>query len=244
MKAVILAGGQGTRLQPYTAVLPKPLMPLGESAILEIVIHQLVRHGVTEIVLAVGYLSSLIQAVIGDGRRFNAQITYSREEVPLGTAGPLSLIPDLDETFLLMNGDVLTTLDFSAMIAFHRDRGAVATLGVFRKSYTIDFGVLTLGPGDLLTGYDEKPTIELAVSTGIYVLEPQVVSGIQTGQRKDLPDLMRELMAKGESVVGYPFDGHWLDIGRHDDYRQAAELFEANRALFLPAAGDPTWRES
>ncbi len=234
MRAVILAGGKGTRLQPYTAVLPKPLMPVGDLAILEVVIRQLVRHGVNEIVLAVGYLSSLIEAVIGDGHRLGARVSYSREELPLGTAGPLSLIRGLDETFLLMNGDVLTTLDFGAMMCFHQTRGAVATLGVSRKRYTIDFGVLTLGPEETLTGYTEKPTMELAVSTGIYVLEPEAVAELVPGERRDLPDLMRELMERGRHVAAFSFEGYWLDIGRHDDYAQAVDLFERNRQLFLP----------
>jgi len=234
VRAVILAGGRGTRLQPYTTILPKPLMPIGDLPILEVVIRQLVGHGIDDIVLAVGYLSSLIQAVIGDGRRLGARVSYSLEETPLGTAGPLALIPDLNETFLVMNGDVLTTLNFGDMVRFHHAQGAAATIGVYRKRYTIDFGVLTLDERQTLTAYDEKPTLELAVSTGIYVLEPEAIAGMVPGEHMDLPDLMRGLMGRKRRVAAYLFDGHWLDIGRHDDYSQAVDVFERDRHLFLP----------
>jgi NDP-sugar pyrophosphorylase family protein len=234
VRAVILAGGLGTRLQPYTTVLPKPLMPIGDQPILEVVIRQLVHHGIEDVVLAVGHLSSLIEAYFGDGRRFGARVSYSSEPAPLGTAGPLAVIPGLDEPFLVMNGDILTTLEFGALIRYHRQQRAVATLAVYRKRFTIDFGVLTLGEGDCVTEYSEKPTLALAVSTGIYVMEPDAIRGLVPGERQDLPNLIRDLMQSGRKVAGYVFDGCWLDIGRHDDYSQAVELMGQDRRRFLP----------
>ncbi len=234
MRAVILAGGRGARLQPFTTVLPKPLMPIGDLPILEVLIRQLVRAGICDIVLAVGYLSSLIEAVIGDGERLGARIQYSREQQPLGTAGPLSLVSDLGDSFLVMNGDLLTTLDFQALIQFHQQRAATATLATFRKQYTIDLGVLTVEGQDSVVGYTEKPSLELVVSTGIYVFEREVLAELIPGERLDLPDLIRALIARDRPVSAYPFDGIWLDIGRHDDYQQAIEQFERARHLFLP----------
>lgn len=237
MKAVILAGGRGTRLAPYTTILPKPLMPVGDKPILDIVIHQLRYYGFTEITLAVGYLSELLMAYFGDGSRFGVSIRYSHEDQPLGTAGPIALIEDLDEPFLVMNGDVLTTLDFGDLMRFHREGDAAATITTYQRSVKIDLGVIEFDEEARLARYIEKPTHHYHVSMGIYAFNPTVRDSIPRGQRLDLPDLMLQLMDKGETVRCYRCEGYWLDIGRIDDYQQAVTDFEKNRALFLP--GEP-----
>jgi NDP-sugar pyrophosphorylase family protein len=234
LKAVILAGGRGTRLYPYTAVLPKPLMPIGDKPILEIVVRQLRAAGFTDLTFSVGYLASLLEAYFGNGSAWGVTIGYSRETEPLGTAGPLTLVPNLSEPFLVMNGDLLTTLDYGDMIGYHRSKTAAVTVGLFSKQVKIDLGVIERTPDYRVTGYVEKPTMSYDVSMGVYVMEPSVLSHIPAGVRFDLPDLVKGLVASGEKVVGYPFEGLWLDIGRHDDYTQAVEMFEQNRDLFLP----------
>jgi NDP-mannose synthase len=232
-RAVILAGGKGARLAPYTTVLPKPLMPIGDMPILEIVIRQLRRAGVRDITLSVGYLASLLEAYFGDGHRWDVSLCYSRETEPLGTAGPLALVPGLDDTFLVMNGDLLTTLDYTEMARRHRESGAAATLGLFQKQVKIDLGVIEADGGSRVSGYVEKPTLTYEVSMGIYVMEPRVLGYIPRGQRFDLPDLIKSLIADRQPIMGYRFDGHWLDIGRQEDYAHAVEIFERDRAVFL-----------
>jgi len=234
MKAVILAGGKGTRLAPYTTVLPKPLMPIGEMPIIEVVIRQLVAHGLADITLAVGHLAELIMAYCGDGSRFGASICYSREPEPLGTAGPLALIPGLDEPFLVMNGDLLTILDYSAMIASHRRSGADATMAIHPKTVRIDLGVINTDEQGRLREYLEKPEYHYQISCGIYVFSPIVRSFLHPGTPLDLPDLLRTMVADGKTVMTFPIAGEWLDIGRPEDYAYASSIFTDNRALFLP----------
>ncbi len=232
MRAVILAGGKGTRLSPYTTIFPKPLMPIGDMPILEIVIRQLAKHGIQDITLAVGYLAELIMAYCGDGEKFGVKLNYSREEHPLGTAGPITLIPNLEETFLVMNGDLLTTIDYSAMWKYHRERGAIATLASYSREVKIDLGVVQSEDG-WVKNYIEKPTYQYAVSTGIYIFEPAVLKYVARDVRFDLPDLVLRLMRADEKVNVYNFNGYWLDIGRHDDYDSAVQEFAANRKEFL-----------
>jgi NDP-sugar pyrophosphorylase family protein len=234
MKAVILAGGRGTRLAPYTTVFPKPLMPISDKPILDIVINQLRYYGFTEITLAVGYLSELLMAYFGDGSRFGVSIRYSHEDQPLGTAGPLALIDSLDEPFLVMNGDVLTTLDFGDLMRVHQQHDSVATITTYQRSVKIDLGVIEFDQQNRLERYIEKPTHHYQVSMGIYVFNPHALSFIPRNQRLDLPDLMLNMIAQGETVRCYRCDGYWLDIGRVDDYQQAVQEFERNRAQFLP----------
>ena len=234
MKAVILAGGKGTRLAPYTAVLPKPLMPIGDIPILEVVVRQLKHAGFDEIIMAVGYLSELLMAYFGDGTKLGVPIRYSREEHPLGTAGPLGLIQGLDEPFLVMNGDLLTTLDYRTMWAFHGDHDAIVTLCTYQRDVKIDLGVIETDSDRRVKRYIEKPTYHYDVSTGIYIFDPAILRYITAGQRIDLPDLVSQLLAEKRPVATFPLDGYWLDIGRHDDYEQAIQEFEAHRALFLP----------
>jgi len=234
MRAVILAGGKGTRLAPYTTVLPKPLMPIGEMPILEIVIRQLERHGFDDLTLAVGHLAELLMAYCGDGSKFNVKLGYSREEQPLGTAGPIALVPNLDDTFLVMNGDLLTTVDYGAMLKYHRKRGAVATIACYQRDVKIDLGVIEIGADNWVSNYIEKPTYRYSVSMGIYLFEPAILQYIKPNQRLDLPELMMNLMRDGRRVNVFNFDGYWLDIGRHDDYEKAIEEFSTHRKDFLP----------
>ena len=236
MRAVILAGGKGQRLRPYTTVLPKPLMPIGDMPILEVVLRQLKAAGVTRVTMAVGYLAELMQAFFGDGRRLGLQIDYSFEDRPLGTVGPLTLIPSLrDESdFLMMNGDVLTTIDYSKLLARHHESNADVTIATYRREVKIDFGVIETDADNLLTAYVEKPQFDYRVSMGIYCFKASVLQQLQHGQHLDFPDLVKSLLAAGRKVASYPFDGYWLDIGRPDDYATAIEEFESRRNEFLP----------
>lgn len=235
MKAVILAGGRGTRLAPYTYVLPKPMMPVGEKAILEILLRQMKRSGVNKVILTVGHLAHLIQSFFQDGQQFDLEITYSYETKPLGTSGPLALIPNLDKTFLVSNGDVLTLLDIEDFLAFHRQQGGICTLAVHQHQLHIDLGVVQQNDDDfLVTGYIEKPTLDHRVSMGMYIFEPQVLDYIPKDEYLDFPDLVLKLLAAGEKVIGYPFNGYWMDLGNPEDYVQANRDFEKMRAQFLP----------
>ncbi len=233
MKAVVLAGGKGTRLAPYTKILPKPLMPIGDMPILEILLRQMKKAGVDEVIVTVGHLAELLKAFFQDGRRLGLKIRYSYEEQPLGTAGPLSLIEGLDDSFLITNGDVLTTLDLRALIASNRQSGAAATIATHARQVKVDLGVIQFNGGHEIVGYIEKPTYDFFVSMGVYVFEPRVLEHIPHNTYLDFPDLILKLIAAGESVRGYPFTGYWQDLGRPDDYEQAVQDFEALREQIL-----------
>jgi NDP-sugar pyrophosphorylase family protein len=237
MKAVILAGGKGTRLAPYTTILPKPLMPIGDMPILEIVIRQMARYGFNDVTLAVGYLAELLMAYCGDGSKYGIHIGYSHEDQPLGTAGPIALVPNLNETFLVMNGDLLTTLDYGEMYRYHQERGAIATLAAYQREVKIDLGVIDVDADNWVQDYIEKPTYHYFVSTGVYIFEPQVLEYIMPNQHLDLPELVLRLKSQGHPVNVYRFDGYWLDIGRHDDYEKAIDEFSTHRDAFLPDNG-------
>lgn len=234
MKAVVLAGGKGTRLAPYTNILPKPLMPIGDMPILEVMLKQMKRAGITDVVLTVGHLANLLRTFFMDGQQWGMNISYSYEEKPLGTAGPLSLIGGLDNTFLVTNGDVLTTLDFRELIAFHKAQGGIATIAVHKRQVKIDLGVVQSDSHQRIIGYIEKPTYNYTVSMGIYVFEPRVLEFIPFNLYLDFPELVLKLIAAGEKVVGYLFDGYWMDLGRPDDYAQAIEDFASMQEQFLP----------
>ncbi len=234
MKAVILAGGKGTRLAPYTKILPKPLLPIGDMPILEILLHQMCHAGINQAVITVGHLAELLRLFFQDGQRVGMDITYSYEEQPLGTAGPLALVPGLDQTFLVSNGDVLTNLQMDDLIAFHKANNAVATIATHCRHVKIDLGVLELNGNNQVQGYIEKPTYDFSVSMGIYVFEPLVLEYIEKNQYLDFPDLVKMLLADGRNVMSYPFDDYWMDLGRPDDYEQAVQDFERLRAQFLP----------
>lgn len=234
MKAVVLAGGKGARLAPYTKILPKPLMPIGDMPILEILLRQMKKAGVTEVILTVGHLAELLHAFFQEGERFGLKITYSLEDKPLGTAGPLSLVADrLDDTFLVTNGDVLTTLNLQELVAAHQRSGAMATIASHARQVKVDLGVLQFNGSDELTGYIEKPTYDFFVSMGIYVFEPGVMQYIPHNQYLDFPDLVLKLIENRQRVMGYRFEGYWQDLGRPDDYEQAVLEFESLQSQIL-----------
>lgn len=240
MKAVILAGGKGARLRPYTTVFPKPLMPIGDKPILEIIIRQLESQGFKEIILMVGHLGELIMAFFGDGSKFGVNIRYSKEEQPLGTVGGLGLIKDqLDDTFLLVNGDTLTTLNFPDFIDYHKRNGATATVALKERQVNIDFGVVEINrSNNAVKGYTEKPSLDTLVSMGVSALQPDVLEFIKPNEYLDFPNLIQNLIANGKNVKGYIFDGYWLDIGRPDDYERAnMEIEEIEDKLGISGEG-------
>ncbi len=242
--AILLAGGRGTRLGPYAAVLPKPLVPLGDRPVLEILLGRLRQHGLTNLVICTGHLAALIQAYFGDGERFGVKLRYVREEQPLGTAGPIRLVEGLGDPFVVMNGDLLTTLDLTALLEAHREGTADATIASYPREVPIDFGVLEVGPDDVLRRYREKPRYHFQVSMGVYVFKRWVVDLIPPGQRLDIPELVARIQAQGGRVACYRSACYWLDIGRPDDYARAQEDFERNPDLFLLAGGAPVNRQA
>ncbi len=234
MKAVVLAGGKGTRLAPYTQILPKPLMPIGDMPILEVMLLQMKAAGVDQVVLAVGHLSELLCAFFKDGSQLGLKISYSYEQCPLGTAGPIVRVEGLDETFLVTNGDVLTTLNLRDLLKFHQEHKAIATIAAHHRQTKVDLGVIQKDGNCRITGYIEKPSYDFLVSMGIYVFEPEVLSYIPKDQYFDFPDLVKKLISAGETVAAYEFNGYWEDLGRADDYGRAAQDFERMRSQFLP----------
>ena len=234
MKAVVLAGGKGTRLAPYTQILPKPLMPIGDMPILEVLLLQMKAAGIDQVILTVGHLSGLLCAFFKDGSQFGLNISYSYEQCPLGTAGPIVLVDGLNETFLVTNGDVLTTLDLRDLLRFHKEQKGIATIAAHHRQSKIDLGVIQRNGDNQITGYIEKPVYDFIVSMGIYVFEPKVLSYIPREQYLDFPDLVKRLISAGEKVVAYEFNGYWEDLGRADDYERASRDFEKMHSQFLP----------
>jgi NDP-sugar pyrophosphorylase family protein len=230
---VILAGGRGTRLAPYTSVLPKPLMPVGEQSILEIVVGQLAECGARNINLCVGYLAHLIRAVFDHRARRDVEITYIYEEDALGTAAPLRLVDGLDDTFIAMNGDVLTTLDYRELLRHHRERGNILTIATHNRSIKIDYGMLHLDVAERVQAFEEKPEIVSPVSMGIYVMDPEVLEYIPPGAKFDFPELVQTLLDRGAPVGAYRYGGMWFDIGRTDDYEQAVSAWAENGHVAL-----------
>jgi len=230
--AVILAGGKGTRLHPFTVSIPKPLLPLGSVSILEIVLGQLARAGVTRVVITLGHLPHLFAACIGSGERFGLTIDYCREDVPLGTAGSLRAVTDPPADLMVMNGDLLTTLDYGALVRAHREAGAAATIAVHRRSMYVDYGVIETTDGGELDRYIEKPSLPYLVSMGINVLSRDSLSLIPPDQRFDMPQLMQAVKNSGRKVLCHESDCYWQDIGRLDDYERASADFDANPARF------------
>ena len=239
MRTVILAGGKGVRLAPLTEVIPKPLVPIGGMPILEVVIRHLRHHGFSRITLAVGYMADLISAYFGDGAKFGVKIDYSYENAPLGTAGPLAFINGLAETFLVMNADVLTNINYEELLRYHLAQGGVATIAAYEREVKIDLGVIIPNGDKRVKDYVEKPTTRHLVSMGIYVFEPQVLQFIQGQDYLDFPDLVKLLLQAGLPVNFYPFTGYWLDIGRHDDYARATEEFDQFRDKLHIWANNP-----
>ncbi len=236
MKAVILAGGQGKRLRPFTSVLPKPLMPIDDRPILDILLNQLHHHGVTEVIIALNYLGSLIQSYVDAseiGKKM--KVRYHWEHKPLGTAGAIGTIEDLgDAPFFVMNGDLLTTLDYGAMYRAHQEQKADLTVGTVRLAVQIELGVLTVAPDGLITGYNEKPKIDYAASMGIYVYSPGILPFIPPAEYLDAPTLVLNLIAAGQKVYSHAPDCKWIDMGNRGEHERATEEFLAHRALYFP----------
>lgn len=224
MQAVILAGGKGRRLRPYTTILPKPMMPIGEKPILGIIIDKLAKSGINKIVITVGYLAGIIKAYFGNGEKYGVEIEYFIEAEPLGTAGCLSLIENLDEEFIVTNGDILSDLNFNELVECHRKSGKKVTICSYKKEVPISLGVLELD-GNTVSDYIEKPTYEFNVSTGIYVLNRSVVDNIPKNQYFDFPTLIKKLISLNEPINVYKFEGEWFDIGREEDYKIVLEKF-------------------
>ena len=232
-RAVILAGGKGTRLRPYTVVLPKPLMPIGDYPILEVVIRQLASHGFDHITLAVNHQADLLQAFCGDGSKWGVCIDYSLEDKALGTMGPLRLIRDLPEHFLVMNGDVLTDLDYSDFYDEHSVADRLFTISSYQREQRIDYGVLETNGKGQLKSFLEKPTNHYEVSMGVYMLSRSVLSYVPDGAPYGFDDLMLALLHEQKLITVETFDGYWLDIGRPDDYMQAIEEFGSMKDRFI-----------
>lgn len=233
MQAIILAGGLGARLRPFTMSIPKPLLPLGDIPILEVVIRQLAEAGVDRIVLTLGHMAPLFPSVLGDATRFGVEIDYCYEDVPLGTAGSLRLVKNLQDDFLVMNGDVLTTLDFRALFEAHRRRNAWGTIAVKRRDVYVDFGVVDVSEEEVLGRFREKPTLSFDVSMGINVLSRRCLEFVPAAGRLDMPDLMTLMNRAGHLVACYRTDCYWQDIGRFDDYQKASEDFVREPSMFL-----------
>jgi len=233
MRAIILAGGKGTRLRPYTVVLPKPLMPIGEYPILEVIIKQLVYFGFSHITMAVNHQAEIIQAFFGNGDKWGIIIDYSLEDKPLSTMGPLRLIHDLPENFLVMNGDILTDLDFKLFFNFHVERSNMFTISSYQREIKSEYGVLEIDEVGQLAGFQEKPVIRYDVSMGIYIANKAVLRYMPENQPYGFDHLMIDLIKDKKPAAVKKFDGYWLDIGRPDDYIQAIEEFETLKGRFV-----------
>lgn len=230
---VILAGGKGTRLAPYTTTVPKPLMPVGEYPVLEILLRQLQSYGFRHVTLAVGHLAGLIQAYFGNGAGVGLSLSYAYESRPLGTAGPLARLPRPDSSILVLNGDLLTDLDFRDVVRFHRGRNAAATVGMTRRHVPVEFGVIEANDNGRIVGFREKPELDYLVSMGVYLFAPHVLDYIPRGSAFDFPDLLSRLLAEGENVAGYESTAYWMDIGRPADYEKANRDFPEMENRFL-----------
>jgi NDP-mannose synthase len=235
--AVVLAGGKGTRLRPYTTTLPKPLVPVGdEFSILEIVLRQLAWRGFERATLAIGHQGSLIQAVVGDGSQWGIEVDYAAEDQPLGTMGPvLRLLDRLPEHFLVLNGDILTDLDYGTVLATHAASGAPLTIATYARQVDVDFGVLEVS-GDRVVGFHEKPKLSYSVSMGVYGLSRATLASYAPDRPLGFDELVLDLLANGRHPLSLPFDGYWLDIGRPDDYDRANLDFVRMRDQLLPAS--------
>ncbi len=237
MHAVILAGGKGTRLRPYTTSLPKPLVPIGDRySILEIIMCQLARQGFKTVTLAIGHLGHLIRAFVGDGGQWGLEVDYATETSPLGTIGPLlTMLDRLPDDFLVMNGDVLTDLDYADLLERHTGWCSDLTVATFRREVKIDFGVLTARDGQIVQ-FTEKPTIDYHVSMGVYAVARDSLGVYPAGMPLGFDDLVLDLLAAQRKPRQYEFGGYWLDIGRPDDYDRANAEFDVLRHALLKDA--------
>lgn len=228
MKAVILAGGKGTRLKPYTTLIPKPLVPVGDKAILEILINQLKSHGIIDITICVNHLAELIMAFFGNGEKFGVNIDYSIEEKPLSTVAPIKLIDNLPDNFLVLNGDLCTDIDFKKFYDYHLDHGSLLTVATYKRNVRIDFGVIEIDDNDQTAkGFLEKPVYNYSVSMGIYAFNKKLLDIVPKNEPFGFDNLMLTMLERKEKVKIFSFDGKWLDIGRPDDYEKAIEEFSS-----------------
>ena len=232
-RAVILAGGKGTRLRPYTIVLPKPLVPLGDYPILEIIVRQLAYFGFDHITMTVNHQADLIKSFFGDGSKWGLKIDYSLEDKPLSTMGPLSLINDLPDDFLVMNGDILTDLNFGEFYDAHKAEKNIFTVSSFLREHINLYGVLEVDDSKKLVDFHEKPITKFEVSMGIYMLNKRVLDYIPQNEAYGFDTLMLDLIKADNNASVSQFSGYWLDIGRPDDYMEALEEFENNKDLFF-----------
>ena len=233
MRAIILAGGRGTRLKPYTVVLPKPLMPIGEYPILEVIIRQLVYYGFNHITMAVNHQAEIIQAFFGNGEKWGIKIDYSLEDKPLSTMAPLRLIKELPDDFLVMNGDILTDLDYKEFYEYHLAHRNIFTIAAFLRELKTEYGVLEINSENKLLGFQEKPVIRYIVSMGIYMVNNKILQYIPEGEAYGFDHLMMDLIRGKNPASIKKHDGYWLDIGRPDDYAQAIDEFDKLKDLFL-----------
>lgn len=225
-RAIILAGGKGTRLKPYTISLPKPLVPVGDTPILEIIIKQLISKGFYHITITINHMADIIKAFFGNGSKWNIRIDYSLEDKPLSTMGPLKLIKDLPENFLIMNGDVLTNLDFSDLYQYHIENKNIFTISSFIRKHKNDYGVLKTDDNGYLVNFHEKPITEFNVSMGVYMANKEILDYIPENQAYGFDHLMLDLIKRDKNAAVKTFDGYWLDIGRPDDYAKACEDYD------------------
>jgi len=232
-RAVVLAGGKGSRLRPYTVVLPKPLMPIGDYPILEVILRQLAAQGFDRVTLAVNYQAEIVRAFCGDGSRWGIRVDYSVETAPLSTIAPLRLIGDLPENFLLMNGDVLTDLSMRKLYEEHVSQQRQFTIAASERTNVVDYGVLHARENRLI-GFEEKPTFQYLVSMGVYIVNRSLLERVPAGQKYGFDDLMLDMLARKESVHVERYSGYWADIGRVDDYMRAVEEFDDRRKQLLP----------
>ncbi len=233
-QVVILAGGQGSRLRPYTTVLPKPLLPLGELPILEILIRQLKYYGLTHILISTGYLAELIESYFGKGDKWGVCIRYVREGKPLGTAGALKLATHTENNFLVLNGDVFTDMNFAAFLKWHIHQKALASIVIKERKIKGDFGVVEVGANHELKAYDEKPEHKSFLSIGVNALNIRAKNFIETGEHVGMPDLMLRIKKAKQKVCCYKIKDMWLDLGRFEDLEHAQELFARNKKKFIP----------
>ena len=232
MKAVILAGGLGTRLKPFTEIIPKPLLPIGDKAILEIQIQRLKQAGIEEIFLATNYKSEYISNFIGDGSRYDVKIVVSKEKKPLGTAGPIKLLEKyLDQNFIVMNGDILSLINYKKFSQFSLKTKSILSLAVKKDILPYDFGNIFF-EGDFVTGIEEKPNIELHILAGIYHMTPDIMRHIPKDTYFGMDDLIKSLISHNTPISKYEMDEYWLDIGRVSDYESAEKDFKEKMNLF------------
>ena len=223
-RAILLAGGKGTRLKPYTALIPKPLVPVGEKAILEILIENLKKYGIMDITICLNHLAEIIMAYFGNGKKYGVKISYTIEDKPLSTIAPLKLIPRLPENFFVMNGDLLTDINFNDLFDYHISNKSIATVATYKRKVKIDFGVIEVcNKKNIATKFFEKPEYDFNVSMGVYVFNKKIMNYVPDNKSFGFDDLMLTLLKKNVKIKVYPYKGYWLDIGRPDDYEKAIE---------------------